>query len=287
MQHVLKLARRLPVALLVLMAPPSLQTGANAKQICANNTLCIEAIKKKNSVDFYAINKKRAMPISGKVTLNMKNLRVTNGKNTPFVLRGRERRKLFTLKPRTRGAWRYGYRFNWARGDFTAKHDSDHAYRLPYAKGASFRISQGCNGKFSHFGRSRYSVDFTMPIGTPIHAARGGIVVGIKEDSNKRGPLKKYRDDANYVAIQHSDKTLGMYFHLKQNGVEVAMGDRVKTGDLIAYSGNTGFSSGPHLHFEVSKARRGIKEGETLPVFFQTRVGQLRCPEPGTRLIAQ
>ncbi|MEL6734304.1 MAG: M23 family metallopeptidase [Pseudomonadota bacterium] len=262
-------------------------SAANGKEVCASNTLCIETVRRDNAIDFFAINKKVGLPISGKVSLTLKNMRVINGKNDPFVLAGSERRKLFALRVPERGAWKYNYRFSWARGDFTAKHDTSYAYRLPYAKGTAFRISQGCNGKFSHFGSQRYAVDFSMKIGTPIHAARGGIVVDVKEDSNKGGPSRRFREEANVVSIQHDDRTLGMYFHLKQNGAAVEIGDRVKAGDLIGYSGNTGFSSGPHLHFAVTKANKSISEEISLPIFFQTRLGQLRCPNPGTRLVAQ
>lgn len=61
----------------------------------------------------------------------------------------------------------------------------------------------------------------------------------------------KLRPRANFVCVQHSDGTYARYFHLSRNGVRVKKGDRVAAGDILGLSGNTGFSSAPHLHFDV------------------------------------
>jgi murein DD-endopeptidase MepM/ murein hydrolase activator NlpD len=90
-----------------------------------------------------------------------------------------------------------------------------------------------------------------MPEGTAIHAARSGIVVEIKENSNVGGNDRKYLSDANYISIYHSDGTFGNYVHIKYNGVLVKLGQIIKEGQIIGLSGNTGFTSGPHLHFSV------------------------------------
>ena len=66
-----------------------------------------------------------------------------------------------------------------------------------------------------------------MPEGTPVHAARDGVVVGTKDDSNRGGSSKKYEWDANFVLIRHSDGTLGHYVHLQKGGVTVKVGDTV------------------------------------------------------------
>jgi murein DD-endopeptidase MepM/ murein hydrolase activator NlpD len=108
-----------------------------------------------------------------------------------------------------------------------------------------------------------------MPLGTPIHAARGGTVVGVKSDSNVGGDDGKYDWDANYILIQHTDGTLGQYVHLLKGGVRVKVGQHVEDGDWIGLSGNTGHSTGPHLHFSVFKARDG-KHRQTIPVRYKT-----------------
>ena len=80
---------------------------------------------------------------------------------------------------------------------------------------------------------------------------------------------RKFQKCANFILIQHSDGTIGIYGHLKKGGNKVKVGDRVKAGDLIGLSGNTGFTNGPHLHFSVFKSKDG-RERLSLPVKFQS-----------------
>jgi len=102
-----------------------------------------------------------------------------------------------------------------------------------------------------------------------VHAARGGVVVQSKDDSDVGGPNRKFENKANLILIRHSDGTIGIYAHLSKGCNRVKVGDTVNAGDWIASSGNTGFTSGPHLHFSVFKTRSG-KERESIPVKFQT-----------------
>jgi murein DD-endopeptidase MepM/ murein hydrolase activator NlpD len=125
-----------------------------------------------------------------------------------------------------------------------------YVYDLPYKKGESYTIVQGYGGLFSH--KHKAALDFNMPVGTPIHAAREGVVYAFKDNSNEGGPFSKYDGKANYIIIKHSDGSFGCYLHLQQNGVVIKKGT-VQKGDLIGYSGNTGFSLRPHLHFAVKK----------------------------------
>ena len=106
---------------------------------------------------------------------------------------GGERRKLFTLGAVRSAGWSYNYQFWWSRGDMNARHDAGHLYRLPFAEGAAYTIGQSCDGGFSHRGLQRFAVDFDMPEGTAIHAARAGRVVDIKEDSRHCGSGAQYR----------------------------------------------------------------------------------------------
>jgi len=112
-------------------------------------------------------------------------------------------------------------------------------------------------------------------------------VIEVREDSDKGGPGKSFNEEGNNVIMQHDDRTLGMYFHLKKNGAFVEPGANVEAGDLIGYSGNTGFSSGSHLHFEVTYTNRNATEGICVPVSFQTANGLVKCPEKGSILTAQ
>jgi len=161
--------------------------------------------------------------------------------------------------------WSYKYFATW--GALTVTHDDNHIYALPFASGESFPVSQGHHGGYSHTGGDAFAIDFKMPEGSAIHAARDGVVVGTKDDSSRGGPSKKFEWDANYVLIRHDDGTLGHYVHLQKGGNRVKVGEAVKAGDFIGRSGNTGHTTGPHLHFAVFKAASG-KTRETVPVRF-------------------
>lgn len=141
--------------------------------------------------------------------------------------------------------------FDVQSGDPNAKPDAT-LYGFPFAKGATFKCVQTFGGKHSHVGSK--SVDFEMPVGTPVHAAREGVVVKTKTDSNTGGNDPKFESDSNFIEILHADRTYGRYEHLQQAGSKVSVGDKVIKGFQIGTSGNTGYSAGPHLHFEVAKA---------------------------------
>jgi len=179
----------------------------------------------------------------------------------------------FTLSPLdTNTGWQYSFTNYYKLGSSVAVPD-DYVYSLPYAPGTTHRITQGYNGKFSHQGSNKYAIDWQMPEGTAVCAARGGLVVKVKDDSDKGGGSLKYDPYNNYVLIRHDDGTLGHYCHLKKGGVVVHPGQIVKTGDLIALSGSTGFSSGPHLHFCVFMTHDG-RERESVPVKFRVADGE-------------
>jgi murein DD-endopeptidase MepM/ murein hydrolase activator NlpD len=97
--------------------------------------------------------------------------------------------------------------------------------------------------------------------------------VKVKDDSDRGGPSMEFDPFNNYVLIRHDDGTLGHYCHLKKGGVAVHPGQIVKTGDLIALSGSTGFSSGPHLHFCVFMTKNG-RERESIPVKYRVADGE-------------
>ncbi len=123
--------------------------------------------------------------------------------------------------------------------------------RLPFEEGFSVTISQGHHGSFSHKGNSAYSVDFGVPEGTKVVAVRAGIVIGTKSDSDSGCGDSSCSSQANYVYIDHGDGTSARYLHLQKDGVRVKLGEQVCPGQVIGLSGNTGFSTGPHLHLEI------------------------------------
>ena len=106
-----------------------------------------------------------------------------------------------------------------------------------------------------------HAVDFLCKEGTPVKAALDGIVIKIinnlTKNYNKHEPptediLPITEQDGNYVLIKHSNE-FSICSHLRPAGVLVKSGQNIKTGETIGYSGNTGWSIKPHLHFMVFK----------------------------------
>jgi hypothetical protein len=124
---------------------------------------------------------------------------------------------------------------------------------LPFVKGKSYTIVQGYNGQYSHHtDYSRYAIDFGLQINDTVCAADDGFVVGIIKDYTKGGNDKRWEDFANYITLYHPHSGLyTQYVHLKYNGSLVKVGDTVKQGQAIGLAGMTGFTSVPHLHFNV------------------------------------
>jgi len=146
------------------------------------------------------------------------------------------------------------------------KPDSSPVYTLPFSKGSKFLLIQGYNSKMSH--KNEISLDFKMKKGSKICAARAGVVTATKENSDVGGLKDEYLSQGNHIIIKHDDGGEAMYWHLKKDGVLVNIGDTVKQGQHIGYSGNTGYTAFPHLHFQVFD-----KEGKNIATRFLTRKG--------------
>jgi murein DD-endopeptidase MepM/ murein hydrolase activator NlpD len=151
----------------------------------------------------------------------------------------------------------------------------DYDYLLPLQQ-RGFRIDQGFGGGFSHNdSQNRYAVDFAADIGTPVLAAREGVVMQVENDFAKAGlNRERYGGRANFIRILHDDGTMALYAHLREEGALVRVGQRVRAGQQIGLSGNTGFTTGPHLHF-VIQVNRGMKL-ESLPFRMRGPAGPLR-----------
>jgi murein DD-endopeptidase MepM/ murein hydrolase activator NlpD len=169
-------------------------------------------------------------------------------------------------------------------GRVDADHDDGYLYRLPYGDDVSFPIIQGYGAKLSHRGPERYTLDFGMPVGTRVHAARDGVVVLVEDSHDKGCASEECGRYANFVVVLHADGTTGEYFHLERGSVEVRVGDRVQRGQWLARSGNTGFSTAPHLHFGVYRTDRELGN-ESLAVRFETRSGAINEPRSGAHYL--
>ena len=146
----------------------------------------------------------------------------------------------------------------------------------PFSKNKRFMISQSFNGWNSHQGEfNAYAVDFIMPMGEPVCAAMSGVVESYNDVDRPMKEDKRYRED-NYVRITHKDKTWGLYAHLLPGSITVKPKQEIKQGECFARVGNTGLSTGPHLHFALLKLLpdRFI----SIPFRFVQPDGQVRKP---------
>lgn len=105
----------------------------------------------------------------------------------------------------------------------------------------------------AHVNHLKYSVDFIVPEGTAVRAAADGAVVDIRSRFDFGGEDRAYDPYGNFVEIKHPHGEYSEYEHLRKDGVTVNIGDNVKRGQIIGYSGKTGWIAhlGPHLHFMV------------------------------------
>jgi len=178
------------------------------------------------------------------------------------------------------------YQYQYLAGEPNARHRTEQAYRAPFAIATNHPVTQAYPQVATHITRDSYhAVDIAMPIGTDIMASRGGVVFDVAA-SNFRGGMDPAKDgpSANVIRILHDDGTYAIYAHLNTNSIRVEPGDRVQRGQYIADSGNTGFSSGPHLHFAV--VRNIGMEIESMPVLFLGQNSELIVPAAGKPLTA-
>lgn len=151
-------------------------------------------------------------------------------------------------------------------------------YRFPLADGSA-RVDQGYGGSFSHQdAENRYALDLAVPQGTPVLAARDGLVMQV--DASHRGDGRAAGGaSGNFVRVLHRDGSMALYAHLQPGGVLVTPGREVRAGDRIGLSGDTGYTTGPHLHFAV-QVNRGMQLAsipfrmDGLPVGGQAAAGE-------------
>ena len=150
-----------------------------------------------------------------------------------------------------------------------AVHDATARYALPFDPVIPRILGQGPGGEYSHTGRDHHSYDFVMPVGTPVRAVREGVVARVVDGFTKGGKDLALKPYANRVLVLHADGTFAAYAHLSP-GIPVKEGEPVTRGQVIARSGQTGFSGAPHLHFAVERAETdGINVvARTLPIRF-------------------
>lgn len=258
--------RRLVFALLLL---PSHLFGAEEKP------RSVEFVKEQTG-DVITLSVKSNYVSEFTVTVEATLENMTPSRPVPFTVESAGRSSFvlvrFKRTDKTR-RWRYKYQPYWQFGARRSTTTNDADYAMPFGPGR-YVVMQGPRGTFSHFAGtgSENAVDWTVPEGTIVCAARAGRVVGVKQDSNIGGADRSMRPFANYIIIKHADGTFAEYVHLQKDGALVHLGDEVTVGQPIGLSGQTGFASKPHLHFDVFQAVDGKKK-LSLPFRLKTKDG--------------
>jgi len=242
----------------------------------------VDAVTDGDAVELHARNL-GDYPITYTLNVRTRNLRTDGPRTITHTLAPHQSEQVMALKSADKyQKTDYKFSYDWTIGDKDAVHDDDHLYALPYASGRSYRVLQGYGSRFSHTGLEEFAVDLNMPVGTAVHAARAGVVARLEESNSKGCWEDGCGKFANFIVILHSDGTTGEYFHLQEHGALVNVGDSVSQGQKIAYSGNTGHTTMPHLHFAVYRATEWGNT-QSIPVRFQGADGIIARPRRGGR----
>lgn len=269
------------LASLSLLALPA--TSHAAPGCTQDGKVCMESVTMPDGrgIELW-VNSQRPGAVTITLEQMMENLAPDVGAPIEVVLEKAGRVRVAALRAvKDDESWRHSYRFHCMSGNKHAVHDETYLYGIPLALNFPARISQGFHGRFSHSDiGNKFAVDFDVPEGTPVFAAREGTVVELEQNFTSGGPSEPL-ENANAVRVQHPDGTIGEYGHLRHNGAAVKIGQKVKRGDLLGYSGNTGRSTGPHLHFDVHVPVDG-KVSRSVPIQFYTNEGGPRVLAEGS-----
>lgn len=254
-------------------------TSASFAYVNPNEVEVFHRKEEEGVYNFYASNPNFA-PYQLQIGFNkLKNM--DSNKKLPFyttISKRTTKKHLFTLRAKEGKAHSFRYSLEYMLGNPKEVEVSNQTYLFPYQHGKKYKLTQGYKGEFSH--QNTLALDFGMERGTPISATRNGVVVDIKENSNVGGVAQRYLDKANYVILYHQDiGVFSEYAHLKYGGALVEEGQKVNAGEVIALSGNTGYSRGSHLHFEVFKPIK--MDYKTIPTRFLSSNQEKIKPKEG------
>ncbi len=251
---------------------------------CQQGLFCIEAERRDDRIDLW-LAVQAADPLIVVVLPEADGLAGDPGPLRRLT-KGAERVRLQRFQIERPGAWRLDWTYSFHPAGPPARHAPRGPYRLPYAPGQAYRVIQA-GGGWSHSGPLAHAIDWAMPLGSEVRAARGGEVIGLRGDQPAGGPDPALRGRENFVWIRHADGTVGQYLHLQADSLLVGPGESVAAGQPIARSGHSGHSSEPHLHFHVASPREaGPWAFESLPLTFDLGGGRQEPLEAGRRYAA-
>jgi murein DD-endopeptidase MepM/ murein hydrolase activator NlpD len=143
------------------------------------------------------------------------------------------------------------------------------------------KVSQPPDGDFTHQNDEAW--DIPVSLETPVFTARPGHVLFVRDtEGDTCDPDVDEPGDpqcaGNWVTIQHSDGSTASYGHLQKNKAFVDEDERVQRGRVIALSGNTGYSTGPHLHLETK--RSGFRENAWFHAWLGLGIDEVNCYKP-------
>jgi murein DD-endopeptidase MepM/ murein hydrolase activator NlpD len=237
---------------------------------CLDKGICHQLFSVDGSIIIEFTNQNKAIPLTVIVEYkDAQNLDLETGRKDIFLIPPNDTRSTDFIQisdPDKR--WSIQYPFRFYQGDITQEIDADYVYRLPFKN--KHLLTQGYNGTWTHQGK--YALDFDMPEKTPILAARDGVVTNFADHFTIGGNDASLKAKANFITILHEDGSSAFYGHLYPKGVQVKIGQILRKGQQIGLSGNTGYSTNPHLHFQIMKPiiqEQGVDE-PTVPTFFQT-----------------
>ena len=264
--------------------PPKTPQKVEIEQITVEHIPRVRLLKRGGSSNpVYEIQNDYNGPIEVEVRIvKGKNVRSIPTLPNRFVVAPLQSKPIFNISAvNPRQSFSYSLRYRFTLGSPEARYDASYPYLPPIAPGMEFKISQAFGGPYTHSGdQNKFAVDIVMPEQTPVHAARAGIVMDVEKDYIKGGTNSQaFASRANSIRILHDDGSMALYAHLALEKAEVFPGLPVQQGQLIAYSGNTGYSSGPHLHFSV-QANTGMKLA-SVPFKFIDSLGGVKEPEAG------
>jgi len=239
----------------VLLCLPGSADRTPDNSTCNADLVCLDVYK--SEVVDLKIRNLTTKPLTIQLFFTSANL--SHLKPSPVRL-SRPGNRLYTSFNYPRAPWGFEYRVHWGHERF--EHDNSNIYILPYAPGSAYTVSQAFDKLKTHRLGNEYALDWSMPRGTALFASRGGRVVStfqcaIEGQTDKSLPSAS----ANHIWIAHSDGTIGKYLHLSE--VHVTEGQVINAGAIIGRSGNTGMSTGPHLHFAVSTLSKAANKAGT------------------------